>query len=280
MLRRATLNHDDRMSFCEDALAEVEKVKIALEQYQSYVDRWTTCTDSIDLQMSTIPEDISALSGEQLQARVFDLQQQLQVEERNISKTQLKLQETVEEFERCMDSATTCEKRYASLAKSQSYTKSYLILVGQYLVRLKTGLLDSISPTPIQRPKDSDKNTLVYVENCPLCGEGFHCNDIVVSSCGHTYHPFCMNNHSSKSNRCIAEFCDEDFDPNWCLSFGFAELTKHDSSPNVIHDSPCPGVMFLEIYTPNAIVLCFSISGNCILFFSFNWGAVLKAKTL
>ena len=68
--------------------------------------------------MSTIPEDIGALSREQLQARVFDLQQQLQVEERNVSKTQLKLQEIVEEFERCMDSAATCEKRYASLAKS------------------------------------------------------------------------------------------------------------------------------------------------------------------
>ena len=154
-----------------------------------------------------------------------------------------------------------------------------MILVGQYLVRLKTGLLDSFSPTPIQRPKDSDKNTLVYVENCPLCGEGFHCNDIVVSSCGHTYHPFCMSSHSSKFNRYIAEFCDEDFDPNWRLSFGFAELTKHDSSPNVIHDNPCPGGMFLEIYTPNATVLCFSISNSCILFFSLSIGVPsLKLK--
>ena len=46
LLRRATLNRDDRMSFCEDASAEVEKVKIELEHYQSYVDRWTICTDS------------------------------------------------------------------------------------------------------------------------------------------------------------------------------------------------------------------------------------------
>ena len=64
LLRRATLNRDDRMSFCEDALREVDKVKIALEQSQTYVDRWTTCTDSADLQLSPICEDISALSRE------------------------------------------------------------------------------------------------------------------------------------------------------------------------------------------------------------------------
>ena len=153
LLRRATLNCDDRMSFCEDALREVDKVKIALEQSQTYVDRWTTCIDSADLQLSPICEDISALSGEQLQARIFDLQQHLQVEKRNVSKTQLKLQEIEVENERCMESSAACEKRYASLAKSQAFTETYLILIGQYLARLKTGLADSFSPTSIQRPK-------------------------------------------------------------------------------------------------------------------------------
>ena len=154
-----------------------------------------------------------------------------------------------------MESATASGKRYASLAKSQSYTESYLIVVGQYLAKLKTGLLDSFSPIPIQWLKDFDKNTLVYVENCPLCGEGFYCNDIIVSSYGHTYHPFCMSSHSSKSNRCIVEFYDEDFDPNWRLSFGFVELIKPDSSPDVIQDNPCSGGMFLEIQMLNARML-------------------------
>ena len=68
------MNRDDRMSFCKDALAEVEKVKIALEQSHSYVDRWTTCIDPLDLQLPSKYEDISSLSEEQLQARVSDLQ--------------------------------------------------------------------------------------------------------------------------------------------------------------------------------------------------------------
>jgi len=156
-----------------------------------------------------------------------------------------------------MESSSACKKRYASLVKSQSYTESYLILVGQYLATLKTGLVDSFNPTPIQRPRDFDKNIVVYVENCPLCGEGFHCNDIVVSSCGQTYHSFCMRCHSSKSNRCIAEFCEEDFDPNWRLSFGFVEPTKPNLSPHIVQDSPSSGGMFAKIYTLNLTVLSF-----------------------
>ena len=38
VLRRATLNRDDKMSFYEHAVAEVQKVKIALEQSQRYID--------------------------------------------------------------------------------------------------------------------------------------------------------------------------------------------------------------------------------------------------
>ena len=173
LLRRATLNRDDKMSFCEDASAEVEKVKIELEHYQSFVDRWTICTDSTELQLAPIREDVSSLSGKELQTRVSDLHHQLQVEERNLSKTRLKLQETELEYERCLESKVACEKRYTSLAKSQLYTESYLILIGQYLARLKTGLVDSYSPIPIQRLEDFEKNTLVYVENFPLCGEVF-----------------------------------------------------------------------------------------------------------
>ena len=134
------------------------------------------------------------------------------------------------------------------MAKSQSLTKSFLVLIGQYLARLKTGLVDSFSPTPIQRPKEFEKNNLVYVEDCPLCGESFHCNDIVVSSCGHTYHPFCMSSHSLKSNKYIADFCNEHFDPSWRLSFGFAETTNPESSPEVIHSSLNSGGMSFQSF--------------------------------
>ena len=242
-MRRTTLNRDNRMSICEDVVAEVEKVRNALQHAQSYVNTWTTCIDSVDMQLSPVFGEIGALSEEQTQARISDLQQQFQVEERNISKTQVKLQETEVEYQKCKESTAACEERYASLAKSQVYTESYLILIEQYLIRLKGDLVDSFSPTPIERPKDCKKHSLVYIEDCPLCGQGFHCNDIIVASCGHTYHPFCMNIHSSKSNKCIVEFCNEDFDLKWRLSFGLPELEKPDSSPNVIHASPSSGGM-------------------------------------
>ena len=208
------------------------------------------------------------------------MQQQLQVEERNVSKTQLKLQETEVEYERCIESSVACEKQYASLAKSQAFTETYLILVGQYLARLKTGLGDSFSPTLIQRPKDLENNSLVYIENCPLCGEGFHCNDIVVSSCGHTYHPFYMSSHSSKSNRCIAEFCDEDFNPNWRLSFGFTESMKPNSSPDVV--PTYSGGMFAKMDL-GSMLHCFFSQLFIVLgsnFISHQCRAFIETKTL
>ena len=56
-----------------------------------------------------------------------------------------------------------------------------------------------------------------------------------------------MSTHSSKSNKCIADFCEEDFDSNWRLSFGFADPPKPESSPNVIDSSPCSGGMSVDV---------------------------------
>ena len=153
------------------------------------------------------------------------------------------------------------------MAKSQSYTESYLIVIGHYLARLKTGVVDTFSPSPIQRPQDFEKYPIVYVENCPVCGEGFHCNDVVVSSCGHTYHPFCMTSHSMKSNKCIADFCEEHFDPIWRLSFGFAEPPKQELSRDVIDDRLCSGGMLAERHNSFLLLENFFISVGRLGFF-------------
>jgi hypothetical protein len=87
----------------------------------------------------------------------------------------------------------------------------------------------------------------VYVDNCLLCGEVFHCNDIAVTSCGHCYHPFCLISHSSKSNSCIANFCDKEFDAQWRLSWGFPQPLTPVPTPDVTQGSPISGGLFGEI---------------------------------
>lgn len=220
-LRRAKLMRDDRQSLSDEALAEVQRVKLALEESSKYVDQWTNCLGSEGL-------DLSSTSGleeseEDLQTRVADLQQQLLCEERNSRQTRLKLEATVADYERCNEGMQVFQKRYDSLLESQLCTKKFLVSVSEYLTRLKAGILDSFRPTPIERLKDHEKTNIVYVENCPACGEHFHCNDIVVASCGHCYHLFCISSLCSKSRTCIAKFCNEEFDSQWRLSFGFTE---------------------------------------------------------
>jgi len=34
--------------------------------------------------------------------------------------------------------------------------------------------------------------SVILIKACPICFEWFTTNDIVVTSCGHTYHPFCL----------------------------------------------------------------------------------------
>ena len=240
-LRRAKLMRDDRQSLSDEAMAEVDRVRVALEESSKYVDQWTNCLGS-----EHVVQSLACGVGEteeDLQVRVADLQQQLLCEERNSRQTRLKLEATVADYERCHEGMQVFKKRFDSLLQSQSCTEKFIATVSEYLARLKAGVLDSFRPTPIVRLKDYEKTNIVYVENCPLCGEHFHCNDIVVASCGHCYHPFCISSLCSKSRTCIADFCQEEFDVQWRLSFGFQEPPKAPASTDAAIGSPHFAVM-------------------------------------
>jgi hypothetical protein len=44
------------------------------------------------------------------------------------------------------------------------------------------------------------KKNFILVKACPLCQDWFHANDIIVASCGHTYHLFCLFSHLQNSS--------------------------------------------------------------------------------
>lgn len=63
--------------------------------------------------------------------------------------------------------------------------------------------------------------TQVSVSSCPLCCNGYHCNNWTPASCGHTYHPVCLFTHittSSIAPSCVA--CGEPFSYDWLKSWG------------------------------------------------------------
>jgi hypothetical protein len=52
-----------------------------------------------------------------------------------------------------------------------------------------------ISPLLIENPTTMATNTfgVYFASPCPICGLFFTCNNLVLISCGCTYHPFCLN---------------------------------------------------------------------------------------
>lgn len=263
-LRRARLMCSDRKSISEFAHSEFLKVKAALDSANQYVDRWTNSSPNLSHCSPTSSSDDSVAG------RISGLEDQLRLEERNSKHALLKLEEIESQCARLAESLDACTKRYNSVFRSQTCMEQFQHLVVNYLGLLKYGTVQKFSPSPIERPKEFHRESnIVYVENCPVCGEDFHCNDIAVTSCGHCYHPFCLISHSSKSNLCIAQFCDKEFDADWRLSWGFPQPPTDVPTPDVTHGSPFSGgmsgkfLLYIGFLFASSFVLCYTSLLTC-----------------
>lgn len=96
------------------------------------------------------------------------------------------------------------------------------------LERMRFGFGVSTFPLPIIHPcRQKDSRNVILIKACPICQEWFTTNDIIVASCGHTYHPFCLYTHFQSSDSCAVEFCHEPFlHPDWWLSMGINPLLE------------------------------------------------------
>jgi hypothetical protein len=56
---------------------------------------------------------------------------------------------------------------------------------------------------PILHPErpPCDGPTMIVIKSCGLCGQWYHCWDITMTFCLHTYHPTCLGEHL-KTNKC------------------------------------------------------------------------------
>jgi hypothetical protein len=127
------------------------------------------------------------------------------------------------------------KKRHATVPQRVSKLKALLVALASERNKLEYKLADQITEVHIVAEvlsKQCDPVTPMYVltstttvisqatvTSCPICCNGYHCNNWVAASCGHTYHPVCLFTHltSVKSNlKCIA--CMEPLHPDWWQS--------------------------------------------------------------
>jgi hypothetical protein len=86
----------------------------------------------------------------------------------------------------------------------------------------------TIAPLLVKCPNSilAGKLNSITVMACPICGFFYEDNDIVVMSCGCTYHPFCLVMYimELKVDACARPTCGEVFSNHWIISFGFKHI--------------------------------------------------------
>ncbi len=77
----------------------------------------------------------------------------------------------------------------------------------------------AFKPKPIvhfEETLEDSGRTFIIVKPCGFCNQGFHCMHVVVTSCKHTFHPFCLGVMLKESNKCCV--CNVTFHPDWWTS--------------------------------------------------------------
>lgn len=82
----------------------------------------------------------------------------------------------------------------------------------------------SFWPKPILHPAcpPTSKNSIaVNVRPCGFCNQGYHCSNITMTSCKHTYHTICLGEFLKLQNKCVV--CDQLLHHDQWRSQGFGE---------------------------------------------------------
>jgi hypothetical protein len=92
-----------------------------------------------------------------------------------------------------------------------------------------------LSPHPMCYNSDASSSSLKYLKVvlCSYCSEGFPFNDVVVATCRHVYHPWCLVVHFGRDNLCADKLCKGRISPDWLKSFGIKEFDKEMYSQEV-----------------------------------------------
>jgi hypothetical protein len=92
-----------------------------------------------------------------------------------------------------MSTNSNCQSHEETLIFYEStYTKHKIVLekLQTLIVRYWSQLKSSCVPFTciVSKPINFEKKSIIHVQDCLICNENFHCNDICVVSCHHCYH--------------------------------------------------------------------------------------------
>jgi hypothetical protein len=112
----------------------------------------------------------------------------------------------------------------------------------QQIQQMANGCSITNCPFPIENPTIIQKRhcDTLYVKPCPIYKFLFKCHNVMVSSCGCTYHAFCMGVHLViiKSVFCARPTCGQVLSQDWMISQGFNQVNMLLKKPKLKKSSP------------------------------------------
>jgi hypothetical protein len=82
-------------------------------------------------------------------------------------------------------------------------------------------MFSTLKPIPHHLTYALTKPKSITITFCPICNCRFHCKDIIVASCGCTYHTWCLGFHMKMFHQCGQPTYGARFDFKWVTSMGF-----------------------------------------------------------
>lgn len=89
---------------------------------------------------------------------------------------------------------------------------------------------------PIKNPLELPKGFFDFlkIKHCPICGFFFACYNLSITSCGCTYHRFCLAIYmETKSAKCVRPSCEKPLFMDWITSFEFKHINLTWRTPKV-----------------------------------------------
>jgi hypothetical protein len=113
-----------------------------------------------------------------------------------------------------------CELGHTVISARVLSLGSLLTSMEDQLQEMKEGRGVSFYPNPIASNPTSPIEVACKINACPVWSLWYSHRNFVSMDCGHTYHHWCLAEHSKKSQKCLLKECNLPFSLEWCASIG------------------------------------------------------------
>lgn len=212
-LRRAKMLLSDRQMMLDDSAAEVAKCVEDLRSVKRAIAKKSELVTELEV-ASSDSEALSHLKREITndEATCEKLIFHQGMEERTVARSQKVVLACEVDTIELSDQLESTIKRHTETEHRVSSMEKLVHAMTCQLARMQDGGGAAFFPRPILGSPETPLVTVHTLNACPVCSLWFSSYDYAALGCGHTYHPYCLFEHSQGSSTCLLKTCGKPFD--------------------------------------------------------------------